>query len=100
MLHMTKLSMMEMAELKSMEGVELEPVFDSRKSFYGKAVVIDCEGVRYLKSYDTIVAQIEGDEAEIFGTYSPTTLRHIKDFLHQNDFEIGTKKQLETMYIK
>jgi hypothetical protein len=83
-----------------MTTYNLEPRFDSRKSFYGKAVVIEENGARKLRSYNTIVAKIEAGEAEIYGTYSPTTLRHIKDFLYQNGFEIGTKSELEDMYIK
>jgi len=79
---------------------ELQPVYDSRKSFYKKAHVIREEGVIKLQSYSTIVAEITEEGAEIFGTYSPTTLRHIKDFLYQHGYEIGTKKELEEMYLK
>ncbi|QIW88629.1 hypothetical protein P59_260 [Bacillus phage P59] len=82
-----------------MTTYKLEPRFDSRKSFYGKAVVIEEAGVKQLRSYNTIVAEIREGEAEIFGTYSPTTLRHIKEFLYQNGFEVGTKAQLEEMYM-
>jgi hypothetical protein len=82
-----------------MTTYNLEPRFDSRKSFYGKAVVIEEAGVKQLRSYNTIVAEIRDGEAEIFGTYSPTTLRHIKDFLYQNGFEVGTKRELEEMYM-
>jgi hypothetical protein len=88
----------------------LEPVYDGRKSFYGKAQIIDRlwdTGQLYkrqLRSYNTIVAEIEYTDgertAEVFGTYSPTTLRHIKDFLYQNGFEVGSKKEIEEMYIK
>lgn len=77
----------------------LEPRYDSRKSFYGKAVVVEEDGAKKLFSYDTLVAQIEAGEAEVFGTYSQTTLRHIKDFLYQNGFEVGSKKELEAMYM-
>jgi hypothetical protein len=79
---------------------ELYPVYDSRKSFYKKAVVLEDEGVKRLRSYDTIVAEIRDGEAEVFGTYSATTMRHIKDFLYQNGFEVGTKKFIEDTYIK
>ena len=82
-----------------MTTYNLEPRYDSRKSFYGKAVVIEEAGVKQLRSYNTIVAEIRDGQAEIFGTYSPTTLRHIKDFLYQNGFEIGSKKELEEMYM-
>ena len=79
---------------------ELYPVYDSRKSFYKKAIVLEDEGVKRLRSYDTIVAEIRDGEAEVFGTYSATTMRHIKDFLYQNGFEVGTKKFIEETYIK
>lgn len=78
----------------------LEPVFDSKKSFYKKAVVITEGTKKLLRSYNTIVAEIDGEEATIHGFYSSTTLRHIKDFLYQNGFEIGTKAELEEMYCK
>lgn len=76
----------------------LEPVFDTRKSFYGKAKVITENDTITLISYSTRVAEIKDGKAKIFGTYSPTTLRHIKDFLYQNNFPIGTKSELLEMY--
>ena len=76
----------------------LEPVFDTRKSFYGKAQVLTENNKTVLISYSTRVAEIENGKAKIFGTYSPTTLRHIKDFLYQNNFPIGTKSELLEMY--
>lgn len=78
---------------------ELTPVYDRRKSFYKKAWVLESEGVKQLLSYQTIVAEIRNGKAEVFGTHSSTTLRHIKDFLYQNGFEMGTKKEIEKMYI-
>lgn len=78
----------------------LQPQYDSRKSFYNKATVTTTENGSYLSSYNTVVAQIENGKATINGTYSPTTLRHIKDYLYQNGFEVGTKKQLEEWYSK
>lgn len=78
---------------------ELNPVYDSRKSFYKKAHVITEGDVIHLQSYNTIVCTIEGTRAVIHGFYSPTTLRHIKDFLYQYGFEIGTKAELEKMYM-
>lgn len=77
---------------------ELTPVLDTRKSFYKKAHVLTEDNKTILISYSTRVAEIEDGKAKIFGTYSPTTLRHIKDFLYQNGFEIGTKKELMEMY--
>lgn len=51
-----------------------------------------------LQSYNTIVAEIKNGKAKIFGWYSSTTTRHIKEFLQQFGFKIGTKTQLEKMY--
>ena len=77
---------------------ELKPVIDSRKSFYKKAYVITENDTITLLSYDTEVAEIKDGKAKIFDTYSVTTLRHIKDFLHQNGFKIGAKKELMEWY--
>ena len=78
---------------------DLIPVFDSRKSFYGKAKVIVMENEIVLQSYDTFVASIKNGKVIINGFYSNTTLRHIKEFLKQNGFEVGSKKELEKMYM-
>lgn len=60
---------------------ELTPVFDSRKSFYGKAqVLVDENGAYWLKSYNTIVAKCTNGTYESFGYYSATTSRHQKEF--------------------
>lgn len=65
---------------------ELTAMYDSRKSFYGKAKVIDFEnGVLELLSYNTIVAQIIDGELiwDSLGSYSVTTNRHIREFIKQ-----------------
>lgn len=84
---------------------ELKPVWDSRKSFYGKArVEYNQDGELELISYSTRVAVIypatvpELRTARVYGTYSATTLRHIKDFLKQNDFKADTAKQIMADY--
>lgn len=80
---------------------ELSPRYDSRKSFYGKALVGENsllgDGL-HLKSYDTFVAKVVGDKAVVNGTYSSTTLRHIKEFLKQNKFKAETSKQIMKDY--
>ena len=88
----------ELEMLEMTNTYNLEPRIDSRKSFYGKAVVIEAEGKVMLQSYSTIVAEVVEGEAKVHGTYSPTTLRHIKDFLYQQGFEVGSKKEIEAMY--
>ena len=62
----------------------LEPRFDSRKSFYGKAHVIDYEnGTIELLSYDTIVSRCVNGKVEELGKWSNTTTRHQKEFRKQ-----------------
>ena len=80
--------------------MELYPYYDSAKSFYGKAKVVEIENDVFLVSYDTIVAFFNRDAkvAQVYGTYSATTLRHIKEFLKQSGFKAETKKQIEKDY--
>lgn len=80
--------------------MELCPCYDSAKSFYGKAKVIEIENDVFLMSYDTIVAFFNRSAkiAQVFDTYSATTLRHIKEFLRQSGFKAETKKQIEKDY--
>ena len=83
-----------------MHVYELNPLFDSRKSFYRKAFVeIDPKtGDLTLKSYGTKVAVIKAGKLEVFGTYSATTLRHIKEFMWQNGYPPLSKKEIEDTY--
>ena len=83
---------------------DLQPQYDSRKSFYGKAKVYrDDKGHLLLMSYATIVAEItdgiatpDGEPTvKVNGWYSQTTARHINDFLYQHGFETMSKKEME-----
>jgi hypothetical protein len=76
----------------------LKPQFDSRKDFYGKARVFEQDGKKILVSYQTEVAYIENGKPVVKGTYSQTTLRHIKEFLQQNGFKAETSKQIMEDY--
>lgn len=73
--------------VSSMDCVELEPVYDSRISFYGKAQVTTTDDGRVLYSYGTPVARcrMSNGLVELFPAwdYSPTTLRHVKEFIRQ-----------------
>ena len=82
--------------------MELYPYYDSAKSFYGKAKVIEIENDVFHISYDKIVAFFNRDAkvAQVYGTYSATTLRHIKEFLKQSGFKAESKKQIENDYMK
>lgn len=89
-----------------MPQYDLETRYDSRASFYGKAKVeADYPEVRLI-SYTTHVATIKFDgrpgegigRAEVYGTYSATTLRHIKEFLKQHGFKAENSKQIMAEY--
>ena len=78
---------------------ELKAINDSRKSFYGKANVSNDYGdeeTLTLISYSTKVASIKGNMAIVNGYYSPTTARHINEFLQQNGFKKLNKKEMES----
>lgn len=82
-----------------MQQYDLRTEWDSRKSFYGKAWVRNNDGVLELISYTTRVACIYADKtARVYGTYSNTTLRHIKEFLKQNGFKADNSKQIMADY--
>lgn len=67
-----------------MKIYELTARFDARKSFYGKAHVIDHEnGVIELQSYNTIVSRCANGVVEHLGRWSQTTSRHQREFEKQ-----------------
>lgn len=86
---------------------ELSAIYDNRKSFYGKARIRKDRDGLTLISYETEVAKIVDKNngysiapyAVIYGTYSTTTLRHIKEFLKQNGFKAESKAQIEKDYL-
>jgi len=73
---------------------DLQSRYDSRNSFYGKAVVDDGDGKLTLYSYNIKVAEIVNGQAIVYGEYSQTTMRHIKEFLKQNNFFVDNTKQV------
>lgn len=87
-------------ELKEAPIYGLEPAYDSRKSFYGKAQVdTGDDGLsNRLYSYDTLVAEIKNGKPVVYGTFSQTTLRHIKDWLKQLGFKADSSKQIMADY--
>lgn len=80
---------------------ELQARFDARQSFYKKAFIGTFNGCIYLKSYNTIVACIFQNQLRIYGGFSQTTARHIREFARQNDFDynITYKEMNETCVI-
>lgn len=85
--------------MKYLGTFELQPLYDSHQSFYGKAFVeryATSGGTKLmLRSYGTVVAVVTpvgmDGEAEAFRIeismryLSATTLRHVKEFLAQTD---------------
>lgn len=61
---------------------ELPVIDNTRKSFYGKAIVYELSnGTKVLKSYNTCVAYIDKNRIHrTWGSYSYTTMRHINNF--------------------
>lgn len=76
---------------------ELSPVFDSRKSFYGKAIVVlDADRNTHLFSYGVEICRfVNGKFEKVWNGYSATTMRHINEFRRQLAKEKLTKKQWE-----
>lgn len=89
---------------------DLSPRYDSRNSFYGKARVEEKDdGTKILYSYGSKVAMIKDGKAilglgkdhgyeYLLWAYSPTTLRHVKEFLKQNGFKADSRAQMEKDY--
>lgn len=70
------------------------PCFDGRKSFYGKAKVIEEDnGEKVLQSYNTRVCRITsgGEFVRMWSGSSSTTIRHINSFLQLYDISGGGK---------
>lgn len=62
----------------------LDTVYDSRKSFYGKATVEMTEDKITLYSYGTEIVEIDGEKVKaLWNGWSMTTGRHIKEFFLQ-----------------
>lgn len=76
---------------------ELKPVYNTQKSFYGKAIVKDTVNGMELYSYNTLVAKLESGTVYVThnDTYlSQTTLKHIKEFIQQLGYSKMNKKDL------
>lgn len=89
--------------MENLEMIFLEPVIDRRKSFYKKAkILIDNKGNKYLKSYDSIIAEVKDGKVKIntdvYLWDSQTSLRYLRDFLYQLGYKIGSKQELIKMY--
>lgn len=84
---------------------ELKAIHDNRKSFYGKAIIENCDGIKYiLFSYGTEICEYYPRENKlIFLTdclyhFTTTTNRHINEFIKQFAGMTGkSKKELLNM---
>lgn len=68
-----------------MRTYELIPI-DGRKSFYGKAIVVENMGCKTLWSYGTAIIRQRKDDTlvRLWDGWSTTTGRHIKSFCGLN----------------
>ena len=87
----------------STKTYELPNVGDHRKSFYGKAVVVEDDRGKHLLSYGHNICNIDNNggvsiDTTISNWDSQTSLRHIKSFLLFFDKPSGNKAELIKMY--
>lgn len=78
-------------QLENLE--ELQSRYDSKQDFYKKAYIGKYLNCLYLKSYNTVVACIWQNQLRIYGWFSQTTARHIREFAKQNGFFDEITKQ-------
>lgn len=80
-----------------MNHYNLEPMYSTQKSFYGKAIVTEfSNGGKDLTSYNTRVCSLdENNNIVEIGYYSQTTQKHINEFLQQNGHNRMMKKDIE-----
>lgn len=85
-----------LTQVTESQTYELTAQYDARASFYGKArVEIAEDGTKRLWSYNTHVASIKPNvKPMVFDLYSPTTTRHIKEFLLRNGYEAINSEQI------
>ena len=84
-----------------MNTYNLEARHDSRKSFYGKAVVYNDSFGKVLYSYLTPVASVNSEGVTLYNTnlYSQTTFRHVREFLKQEGYKADNRKQVFQDYL-
>lgn len=83
-----------------MKIFELKPI-NGRKSFYGKAEVIEKDnGEIELKSYTTVVARIKDGKFErLWNGYSQTTMNHINAFIDNFGIDGGGKTWWDSLEV-
>ena len=77
-----------------MKKQQLQPIYDTRKSFYGKATYTEDNDGHTLYSYDTPILKIynNGTKEALWDGWSATTGRHINEFAKQFTGEPLLKK--------
>ena len=82
---------------KNIITYNLETIYKSQKSFYGKAIVTVLEnGHKVLTSYNTNVCELDKNNNIVdIDYYSMTTAKHINEFLMQHGHNKMTKKEIE-----
>ena len=80
--------------------IELKPVFDRSKSYFGKAEIKKEGNETILYSYGEKAVGIINSKVKLYyhWDYSQTTLVHTKEFLKQNGFYAETRKQIRSEY--
>lgn len=77
---------------------EIYILIENITGFYNRALIYQNEknNNKYiLMSYDTIVAEYNGNYFDLFGYYSRTTAKHINYFLQKFGFDKLSKKEIE-----
>ena len=82
---------------------ELPNVGDHRKSFYGKAEVLEDNQGKHLLSYGYNTCTIDNNNGvhihtDVYRWDSNTSLRHLKSFLRYFNKPVGSKAELLKMY--
>ena len=74
--------------------------YDDRQSFYCKAEVEERGNTKTLLSYKTKVCRIKDGKVTFLPdwNYSNTTVRHVREFLRQEGFAVGSKDEMAKMY--
>lgn len=77
---------------------ELECQWDSRKSFYRKAMYEENRGITTLYSYGTKIISVKGNKVKkLWEGYTRNTQRHIKEFIYQQLGVVMEKKDYENL---
>jgi hypothetical protein len=78
----------------------LEPQYDSRLSFYGKAhVIVEDNGDLTLRSYSTDILTLKtnGKVVKLWDDWSQTTGRHIVEFCRQHHIRVKNKRDYDDL---